>query len=94
MKERELKQKCIDCDVNLIHLEEMDKNFQKYIKKIEKDNYFPEDKLEKLKEHKSIYCPKCQFAYNKKFKKTNLKLGFLKTKFEMGEDKNGSRKFT
>lgn len=75
-QKKELKQKCEDCNVNLIHLKEMDKSFKRYINK--NFNGIPKIRLKEINEHKTIYCPKCYTIYDKDFKKTKLKIGFLK----------------
>lgn len=77
METKQLKQKCEDCKVNLIHLEDMDKRFKNYILNI-KEKEITEEKRKELKDHKTIYCPNCSCAYDKNFKKMKIKLAMLK----------------
>lgn len=72
-----LKQKCEDCNVNLVWFKDMDKNFEKWVKKEIKNKKIPIKNQKNFLGHKTIYCPKCNVAYDKNFKKLKIKLGFL-----------------
>ncbi len=72
-----LKQKCIDCNVNLIWFKEMDRKFNVWIKKEIKEERIPIKNQKNFLGHKTIWCPKCNACYNKDFKKMKHKLAFL-----------------
>ena len=73
-----IKQKCEDCNVQLVNDDEMDKTLIEFLKKKNSEKELPKKKLKELLEHKTIYCPKCFCLHGKDFKKTKMYLGILK----------------